>query len=80
MNNAKTKRPTLCPVSQNGSTDIRHIDVDKNLPPAERIQNYLNAVGDPYHFMVGDTRVSIRFTGEKSLTSCVAGALNAAIN
>ena len=63
-----------------GLYDIRDIRVDKSLPPSERIQKYLDEVEDPYHFMVGDTKVAIRFTGERSLNACVAGALNATLN
>ena len=66
----------LIPAAHTGANDIRHISVDKRRPPAERIRNYLNRVGDPYHFSIGKTVVHIRFSGEKSLTACLADALN----
>ena len=70
----------LIPAAHIGAYDIRHISVDKHRPPAERIRNYLNSVGDPYHFSVGKTVVHIRFSGENSLTSCLANALGAMMN
>ena len=66
----------LIPAAHTGAYDIRHNSVDKHRPPAERIRNYLDSVGDPYHFIVGETVVHIRFNGEKSLTACLADTLN----
>ena len=66
----------LFPAAHTGAYDIRHISVDKRQSPAERIRNYLNRVGDPYRFSVGETVVHVRFNGEKDLTACLADALN----
>ena len=70
----------LIPAAHTGAYNIRHISVDKRRPPAERIRNYLNSTEDPYHYSVGETVVHIRFSGEKSLTACLADALGSMLN
>ena len=56
--------------------DIRDICIDKSASPAQRIRKYIEKVGDPYCFTVDGTTVTLRFGGRKSLTSCLADALN----
>lgn len=42
--------------------------IDTNLPQAEKIEQYVKQIGNPYCFMSGDTPVQIRFLdAEKSL-------------
>lgn len=72
----ETKQQNLSPAAYAGAYDIRHNSSDKRQPPSDRIRNYLNRVRDPYHFSVGEAKVTIRFCGEKSLSSCLADALN----
>ena len=80
MKSKNRKQTESSLIDRHSLYDIRDIKVDKSLPPSERIQKYLDEVEDPYHFMVGDTKVAIRFTGERSLNACVAGTLNATLN
>lgn len=55
--------------------DIQDIQINKNVPASERIRAYLGQIGDPYHFSVGSTTISIRFNGDKSLTDRLTDAL-----
>ena len=79
MNRTETIHSTLSPITHRGTYDIRHIIIDKSLPPAERIQNYLIAVSDPYHFSVGDMNVTIRFKGDKNLPDCLSDTIKAMV-
>ena len=56
--------------------DIRDICIDNSIPPSERIRGYIGKVGDPYRFTLDGTTVVLRFGGRKSITSCLADALN----
>lgn len=41
--------------------DIRSARIDPTLPVNERIRLFVDKLGDPYHFCVGDTPVSVLF-------------------
>lgn len=79
----KTEAANHCIASAadlNNIIDIQNIHINKNLPPQKRIRDYINKIGDPFHFSVGNTVVAIRFNGEKSLTECLTDALRTTIS
>ena len=45
--------------------DIKNIVVDTRGSVTARMKSYLAAVGDPYRFRVGKTRVSVVFSGRE---------------
>ena len=75
MRTFATNQNDIPAVNRNCLVDIQNIYINKNLPPTQRIQEYIQQVGDPYHFSVGDTVVTIRFNGDKSLTDRLTDAL-----
>ena len=48
--------------------DIKNIVVDTRGSVAARMKSYLAAVGDPYRFRVGNTRVRVVFGGREGGT------------
>ena len=42
--------------------DIQNVHIDTALPVAERVQNYIAQIKNPYHFSYGDSVVNISFT------------------
>jgi hypothetical protein len=42
--------------------DIRDVHVDKSLPKAERVAEFVRQIKDPYHFRCGKFTVTARFT------------------
>lgn len=51
-------------VDRGALVDIRSIRIDAALPAAQKMQSYLDQVGNPYCFLCGDTPVKIRFVSE----------------
>ncbi|WP_373165500.1 DUF6870 family protein [Agathobaculum sp. Marseille-P7918] len=52
--------------------DIRDIYIDTTQPTEKRLSSFIDAVGDPYHFRVGETEVELRFDDSaSSLYSCL---------
>ncbi len=41
--------------------DIRDVQVDKNLPQAERIKEYCRQIKDPHHYKCSKLTVTARF-------------------
>ena len=41
--------------------DIQSVHIDTALPIAERVQNYIAQIKNPYHFLHGDSAVNISF-------------------
>ena len=41
--------------------DIQSVRIDTALPPAERVQDYIAKIKNPYHFLHGDSAVHITF-------------------
>lgn len=44
--------------------DIQTVRIDPDLPPAERLLNYLEQIKNPYCFRCGDTAVRISFAAD----------------
>lgn len=42
--------------------DVGNLFIDQELPQAEKIEQYLSQVRNPYCFLSGDTPVRVRFT------------------
>jgi len=61
--------------------DILTIAVDTDKPVAERIRAFVEQIGNPYSFMVGDTPVKVSFaksgsTIQKSLGTLLINGAN----
>lgn len=41
--------------------DIRTVMIDENLPLQERIMQFINKIGNPYCFRVGDVAVKVEY-------------------
>lgn len=51
-------------VDRSTLADIRSIHIDPALPTEQKMQSYLEQIGNPYCFLCGDTPVKIRFVSE----------------
>ena len=51
-------------VDRSTLVDIRNIHIDTALPAVQKVQSYLEQIGNPYCFLCGDTPVKIRFVSE----------------
>lgn len=60
---------------RNSVVEIKDIQINRSMPPAQRIREYIRQVGDPYHFMTNGTEVAFRFHGDKRLTDCLSNVL-----
>lgn len=49
-------------VGKESLTDIRKVELDRDMPPDGRKKAYLEAVGNPYAVRVGEMKVRVRFT------------------
>ena len=41
--------------------DVRTVMIDENLPLQERIMQFINKIGNPYCFRVGDVAVKVEY-------------------
>lgn len=48
-------------IDKSGLVDIRGIKIDTNLPPEQRMIDYLEQIKNPYCFLCGDSAVRVRF-------------------
>jgi hypothetical protein len=48
-------------ISKDSLVDIRDVNIDTSLPIAERMENYLDQIQNPYCFRCGDVKVRVRF-------------------
>ena len=51
-------------VDRSTLVDIRNIHIDPTLPATQKMQSYLEQIGNPYCFLCGNTPVKIRFVSE----------------
>ncbi|MCL2445708.1 MAG: hypothetical protein FWD06_02945 [Oscillospiraceae bacterium] len=55
--------------------DIKTVHLDPNMSAAQRAEQYLQQVKNPYHFRVGDITVNVQFAGERPLKDAVVSYL-----
>ncbi|MCL2531943.1 MAG: hypothetical protein FWE40_07285 [Oscillospiraceae bacterium] len=55
--------------------DIRGVVLDPDMPAAQRAEQYLQQVKNPYHFRVGDIAVNVQFASERPLKDAVVSYL-----
>ena len=53
-----------CMSQQNQLKDLRCVHIDASLPVPERIRSFVQQIGDPYHFKVGDVVVTVSYNGD----------------
>jgi hypothetical protein len=58
---AEMGRTEIEQVNKSGLVDITSVKIDTSLPPAQRMQNYLEQIKNPYCFLCGKTPVQISF-------------------
>lgn len=54
-------RMDISDVDRNALVDISTVQIDPDLPPVERLENYIEQVKNPYLFRSGNTAVRVRF-------------------
>lgn len=57
-------------------TDISELNIDTSLDKDARILHYVNCVKDPYQFRVGDTPVSVCYSGQGTLQESITKILS----
>jgi hypothetical protein len=72
LNKLENERPSF-----DERVDIKDVKIDQNASAAERAEQYLNQIHNPYHFRYGDLAVNVEFTeGGKTLRDCIKAYLN----
>ena len=49
---------------QNQLKDLRSVNIDASLPVPERIRSFVQQIGNPYHYKVGDVVVTVSYNGD----------------
>lgn len=49
---------------QNHLKDLRSVHIDASLPVPERIRSFVQQIGNPYLYKVGDVVVSVSYNGD----------------
>lgn len=60
----KMKSAEITQIDRDSLVDICSIHIDTALPAVQKMQSYLEQIGNPYCFLCGDTPVRIRFVSE----------------
>ena len=60
--------------------DLREVNVNTDVPPSQRIADYLIQIKNPYHFRVDDIEVKVSFCGESDFRKTFYTALANGIN
>ncbi len=63
-------------VSREDLVDINDVVLDPDLPPKERMKEFIRQVKNPYCYRDGDYVVKVSFAGKKTLEECLASYLN----
>lgn len=55
--------------------DLKNIRTDMRDDADERLKKYIEQVGNPYIFKVGETVVTVKFDGEKTFSEVLKNAI-----
>lgn len=69
------KRVSLSDCRLNELADLREITTDTKVALETRLNNFLDAIGNPYMFRVGDTKVKISFARNGRLAENLSRAI-----
>ena len=62
--------------SYDNFTDLREIQIDESKKVPERVENFLEQVGNPYLFKVGDVFVKVNYKDGKDLADSLISLLS----
>ncbi len=62
--------------SYDNFTDLREIQIDESKKVPERVENFLEQVGNPYLFKVGDVFVKVNYKDGKDLADSLITLLS----
>ena len=62
--------------SYDNFTDLREIQIDESKKVPERVENFLEQVGNPYLFKVGDVFVKVNYKDGKDLAESLITLLS----
>ena len=70
----------LMAVNKKDLVDISDTVINKELPPEERVRDFIKQIKNPYCYLDNGIVVKISFSGEKSLEDCLKTVLIPEIN
>ena len=76
----KMKAVDIQTVEKDSLVDISSITINKELPPIERVTDFLKQIKNPYCYVDHGIVVKISFTGQKSLEDCLKSVMIPEIN
>ncbi len=76
----KMKAVDIQTVEKDSLVDISSITINKELPPIERVKDFLKQIKNPYCYVDHGIVVKISFTGQKSLEDCLKSVMIPEIN
>jgi hypothetical protein len=62
-------------VDKNELVDIETVKINKELPPIERVEDYIRQIKNPYCYLSHGVKVKISFAGKKKLEDCISDAM-----
>jgi hypothetical protein len=62
-------------VDRNELVDIETVEINKELPPIERVEDYIRQIKNPYCYLSHGVKVKISFAGKKKLEDCIGDAM-----
>jgi hypothetical protein len=62
-------------VDRNELVDIETVEINKELPPIERVEDYIRQIKNPYCYLSHGVKVKISFAGKKKLEDCISDAM-----
>ena len=60
---------------KNSLTDIKNINIDAGLPSVSKMKSFVEHVGNPYLFKVGEIAVKLEFEGGVSFNKAFANLI-----
>ena len=74
------KTAAIADYSKDSLVDLRDVKIDSGKSVPEKMNEYFEQIKNPYLFKVGDMRVKLSFSGERSFTDALGAVISNGAN
>ena len=74
------KTVSIADLPKDSLVDLRDVKIDPSKSVAEKMNDYFEQIKNPYLFKVGDVRVKVSFSGDRSFTEALGAVISNGAN
>lgn len=74
------KTAAIADCSKDSLVDLHDVNIDPSKSVVDKMNDYFEQIKNPYLFKVGDVRVKVSFSGDRSFTDALGAVISTGAN